>query len=702
MLVQNMHRLNRLWVFLAWLACSVQTAVAAPHSIEFVRTPPLHPDAARFRQLHEQGVQLRHQFNDVHDASRQGPKVTDELRMEYASLQAGLSNLVRTHRLAMLTAQGESGGPPPLLHSSLVVMASSELLANFHTLAAVRNAWPDVSAGWNHRNPLTALQEVGPAAVSTQDEAQQRRRLFKTALHSLRQIQSELESRWVEHDQDIRALYPIGVEEGLRHAEQQLALLLAGMGEEDLGQDLQALQALIEQSTQARQRWANIAAALEADIIDEGGIIRGGSHVRIHTVEETYLGLRRDLHRLAFKHLPKLSRQDIPYQNAFRLRAIGLSLLAAKTLSDNADCLRSHFVVIPGIRSLLNQGDPARQIPSAFWDQVEREFARPGHRVFVNAGLTTIQEALSRAEKAGVAGDRFLIEVLHQAASSTDWGERQQADALTRGVRVFNHYRNRLHQFEASLFPSITFNLSKLFGNVIGLVEFRKGKLFGNMEWTQFVRARLQPGDLLLERTPFRLTDAFIPGQFGHVALYVGTEDELRAMGLLDHPLVVSHIQKIRAGRTIVEALRDGTQINTVEHFLNVDDLAILRPKSEAIDQEDVKRAITLAFSHIGKTYDFGFDTSTWDRITCSELAFDTYVNVRWPFGKLGNAFTITPDDVASMAGSHPSQPFELVTVIHDGQVVHDQPSGLLSKESYAQVLGERKKPTGYGAWVRE
>ena len=702
MLVKNMHRFNHLWIFLAWLACSIQTAACASHSTEFVRALPLHPDVAWFRQLHEQGMQLRHQFNDVQDASRQDPRVSSEIRREYVSLQAGLSHLVETHRLEMLNGQRESGGRRTLLHTSLAAMAGSELLANFHAFAAVRNVWPDVFAGWNHTHPLDALQEVNPDAGSTHDQGQQQRRLFRTALHSLRQLQSELESLWVESDQDIRALYPIEVEEGLRHAEQQLALLLAGMGEEDLGRDLRALQALIEQSTEARQHWSNIASALEAGIADEGGIIRGDMHVRIHTVEETYLRLRRDLYHLTFKHLPKLSRQGIPYQNAFRLRAISLALLSAMTLYDNAECLRSHFVVIPGMRPLLNQEDPARQIPSAFWDQVEREFARPEYRAYVDAGLTALQQELSRAGKAGVAGDPFLTEVLHQAARSTAWEERKQAEAKMSMMHVFDHHRKRIHQFEASLFPFITFNLSKVFGNVVGLVEFRKGKLFENTEWTRFVRTQLQPGDLLLERTPFRLTDLFIPGHFGHVALYVGTEDELRAMDLLDHPLVASHIQEIRAGRTIVEALRDGTQINTVDHFLNVDDLAILRPKPDAIDRQDVMRAITLAFSHIGKTYDFGFDANTWDRITCSELAFDTYVNVQWPFGKVGNAYTIAPDDVASLAGSHPSQPFELVTFIHNGQVLHDRPSGVLSEESYAQVLDRRKKPTEYGAWVRE
>jgi len=702
MLVRNLHRLNHLWIFLAWVACSIHTALAASHATEVVSRSALHPDVVRFSQLHEEGVQLRYQFNDVHDASREGPTVTGEFRIEYLSLQAELSNLVKAHRLGMFTGQGESGEPGTLVDTSLVVMATSELLANFHTVAAMRNVWPDRFKGWIHAHPLDALQGASPDAVDAHDPGQQQRRLFRTALFSLRQEQSELESHWVERDQEIHALYPIGVEKGLRDAEQQLALLLAGMGEENLGQDLRALQALIQQSAEARQRWANIAAALEADLTDEGGIIRGDNHILIHSVQETYLHLRRDLYRLAYKHLPKLSRRDIPYQNAFRLRAIGLALLSATTLYDNADCLRSHFVAIPRIRQLLNQRDPARQIPSAFWDQVEREFVRPEYRAFVGAGLTAIQQELSRAEKAGIAGDPYLIEVLHHGEKWTASRERKPTQAMTRGMRMFEHYRNRVHQFEASLLPTITFNLSKVFGNIVGLVEFRKGKLVGKQEWTRFVQARLQPGDLLLERTPFRLTDVFIPGHFGHVALYVGTEEEIRAMDLLDHPLVVSRIEEIRAGRTIVEALRDGTQINTVEHFLNVDDLAILRPKADAIDREDVKRAITLAFSHIGKTYDFGFDTSTWDRITCSELAFDTYVNVRWPFDKVGNTYSIKPDDIASMAGSNPSQPFELVAFIRDGRVMHDQASGVLSEESYTQVLARLKKPAEEVTWAKE
>lgn len=231
---------------------------------------------------------------------------------------------------------------------------------------------------------------------------------------------------------------------------------------------------------------------------------------------------------------------------------------------------------------------------------------------------------------------------------------------------------------------------SKTFGNVMGLFEFRKGKLYDQPEWVRFVSTRLEPGDLLLEKTPFRLTDKFIPGHFGHVALYVGTGAQLTALGLGDHPWVRPHWAALGEGRVIVEALREGTRINTVEHFLNIDDLAILRPKPGLVPRAEVLQAITLAFTHIGKKYDFAFDTNTWDTIVCSELAFQTYVNVRWPFARVLASYTISPDDVAVMAGADPARPFELVTFVHDGQVIHDRATGRLDERRYVELLGRR------------
>lgn len=54
----------------------------------------------------------------------------------------------------------------------------------------------------------------------------------------------------------------------------------------------------------------------------------------------------------------------------------------------------------------------------------------------------------------------------------------------------------------------------------------------------------------------------------------------------------------------------------------------------------------------------------------CSELAFHSYVNVRWPFARVWSSYTIAPDDVAVMAGADPARPFELITFVQGGRVV--------------------------------
>ena len=80
----------------------------------------------------------------------------------------------------------------------------------------------------------------------------------------------------------------------------------------------------------------------------------------------------------------------------------------------------------------------------------------------------------------------------------------------------------------------------------MGLYEARKGKLHGKPAIQAALASQLRPLDLLLEKTPFRLTDAFIPGHFGHVAIWLGTEAELRELGLWEHPVVDSMTRVLR------------------------------------------------------------------------------------------------------------------------------------------------------------
>ena len=237
-----------------------------------------------------------------------------------------------------------------------------------------------------------------------------------------------------------------------------------------------------------------------------------------------------------------------------------------------------------------------------------------------------------------------------------------QEDAASR--KGFTAVLRRLSDDLSFLQQMFTHVASKAFGNAIGLVETRKGYLLQLPEGEKAaIAAAMEPLDVVLEKTPFRLTDKFIPGHWGHVAVWVGTEDQLTRLGVWDDPLVVPHHEAIRGGRSMVEALRPGVQINTLEYFLNVDDLLVVRHTNLTDAQR--REYVRNAFRQIGKAYDFNFDVETDRRIVCSELAYVVFKDEQWPTSRTLGRYTISPDNVAVKAAS--KNPFTPVILYYEG-----------------------------------
>lgn len=220
--------------------------------------------------------------------------------------------------------------------------------------------------------------------------------------------------------------------------------------------------------------------------------------------------------------------------------------------------------------------------------------------------------------------------------------------------------------------------LSQIFGNSAGTVQTRDGKLkhlAQDPASMNALKSKLRPLDILLEKTPMRLTDKFIPGFYGHVAIWLGTPQELdkyhvqylgKSIPLLDHPDVLPHLEKFSQGQLIVEALRlPGVTVNTLEHFMDIDDLVVLEapPMSEDKKAEHLLKAI----QQIGKAYDFNFDVETDREIVCSELAYVVYTDITWPTSVSMGRFTINPDQVAWKAVDSCFNP---VLMYHDGKQV--------------------------------
>lgn len=366
----------------------------------------------------------------------------------------------------------------------------------------------------------------------------------------------------------------------------------------------------------------------------------------------------------------------IPPDDLLRLEGVALSAAASLALYDTF-LLNCELVLdCEPVRKALNQGDPGLGLPEDQLDAVIRCYLSYGRRTRVHRCLRD----LTRAGDAWATCDHPRPAWLRERIAASPSGL-----VLTRTRRVpLDQAGSGTMTLLASdlreIGDSVVGGVSQGFGNAVGLVSFRRGKLHGEPAIERLVRSALRPGDILLEKTPFRLTDRFIPGHWGHVALWVGGEDDLRALGLWDDPLVQRHAAALSAGKGVVEALRDDVQLNPLARFLDIDDLCVVRQPAIT---DDARRAIVLrALRQLGKPYDFNFDVETADCIVCSELVYQVYTGITWPTGRAAGRWTISPDQVARRA--LPGGPLTVIDLWHDGKrVAENQPAEL------AKLLGE-------------
>ncbi len=139
----------------------------------------------------------------------------------------------------------------------------------------------------------------------------------------------------------------------------------------------------------------------------------------------------------------------------------------------------------------------------------------------------------------------------------------------------------------------------------------------------------LEPGDILLERRNWYLSNAFLPGYWPHGAVYVGTTEDLQRLGLDSNEYVRKHWNKFSANdeeghpHVIVEAVSEGVIFSSLEHSIGgADSVAVLRPN---VSEQEKKDAIVSAFSFAGRPYDFEFNFETPSMLVCTEVVFRAY-----------------------------------------------------------------------------
>ncbi len=347
------------------------------------------------------------------------------------------------------------------------------------------------------------------------------------------------------------------------------------------------------------------------------------------------------------------------------LKEAKMGLASALLLYDNYLLAISHYQELKKTRQLLNYDN--RWIRE-YLDTVTSCFLNPENYLRTARALSLFERELQWEQQNNTSfdEDNEYLNLLIQSSYTYERISRGESLELLPGTVEL--ITTRLADTLDNTSKILSHLLVQSFSNVIGLVEIRKGKLTAlDAQQRQTLADKLQPLDILLEKTPFRLTDKTIPGYWGHVGIWIGNQNDLEKLGIWDHPLVKPYQQGIRnEKRHIIEALLPGVQINTLGHFLNIDDLAVLRPVD--ISRQEKKLAVLRAFSQLGKDYDYNFDVETDKRIVCSEIAYVVFNKYPWETENILGRATISPDNVANCARR--TGKFKTVQLYIDGQKV--------------------------------
>ena len=205
------------------------------------------------------------------------------------------------------------------------------------------------------------------------------------------------------------------------------------------------------------------------------------------------------------------------------------------------------------------------------------------------------------------------------------------------------------------------------------------------------LRTQLQPGDILLERRDWYLSNIGLPGFWPHAALYLGTPTERRAFfedpavqewakaqgqadgsfeALLEKRYPAAYRKACvecedRHPARLIEAMSEGVCFTSLEHSADCDSLAVLRPRLSKLTRA---RALLRAFHFAGRPYDFNFDFATDAELVCTELVYKAFTpDLNFPLIEmLGRKVMPANEMVKHFDASYgtPAQQYDLVAFL--------------------------------------
>lgn len=360
----------------------------------------------------------------------------------------------------------------------------------------------------------------------------------------------------------------------------------------------------------------------------------------------SYYQTRRALLDLIHECLEASKTQEQEEYDAIFLTAFA----GASVLVDAARFLREVTESRPHLRRKLNQEITAYAIPGGTYDTVQRS-------LFQSFNVWRLYRAMNyfdaHREPLREVAKEHALESLFEIAVRL----RPRLDVpVERFLRA--KMRTRTDQWVRGaarmLIARVVYDMRKLVSSMMADVYVRSGHRpqLPEQVVTQLIK-HVQPGDVIVVRKDFALTNYFLPGYWPHAALYLGHAHELAAMQLREQPEAKRRWGRIESSDgvpRVLESMKDGVLLRSWQSPLASDSCLILRPQ---LPPQWIANGLGRVLAHEGKPYDFDFDFRRSDRLVCTEViyrAYDGLLDLRFPLVTRVGRPTLSGGDLVKLA----------------------------------------------------
>ncbi len=193
-----------------------------------------------------------------------------------------------------------------------------------------------------------------------------------------------------------------------------------------------------------------------------------------------------------------------------------------------------------------------------------------------------------------------------------------------------------------------------------------------------FAADGMKPGDIILEKDLQANTDVLIPGYWVHAALYLGSINDLKKMGLWDDPkmaVIRYEIEEYRRSSDrqyylndqwgndfafddipwFYESDRPGVGVHPLHKFMKTDGMAVLRPTSH-YDNNAIAEVFYRANERMYFPYDYVHNVRNKFSVSCSKVILKIFDKVSFPVTQYLSYLSVSPDQIGQPVSLDPQK----------------------------------------------